>query len=278
MRTLTSTVVVEGLTYGEGPRWRDGLLWFSDMHADAIRTLGGDGSVGLGAKAHHPSGIGWTPDGDLLATTLDTAVLSRITADGSEPYCDLSELGLSLNDMVATADGRIYVDIYTERGGGAPRGGIVLVTPDRQARMVASDLVTPNGMAITADGTTLIAAETFGNRLHAWTIQGDGSLAEHRVFAELGGRSPDGICVDIEGGVWVGCFLAGEFLRVLDGGEVTDRVDTGDSWAVAPALGGPDMRTLYMVINDTTFEGIATGVSSCRIETVEVDVPGAGSP
>ena len=264
MRTLTSTVVAEGLTYGEGPRWRDGVLWFSDMHADAVRTLDGDGTLGLGAKAHHPSGIGWTPDGNLLVTTLETAVLSRITAEGSEPYCDLSDLGLSLNDMVATADGRVYVDIYTQRGGGAPRGGIVLVTP--------------NGMAITADGTTLIAAETFGNRLHAWTIEADGGLVDHRVFADLDGRSPDGLCVDVEGGVWVGCFLTGEFLRVLDGGEVTDRIDTGDSWAVAPALGGPDMRTLYLVINDTTFEGISTGASSCRIEAVEVDVPGAGSP
>ena len=278
MRTLTSTVVAEGLTYGEGPRWHDGSLWFSDMHADAVRTLDADGVLGLGAHAHHPSGLGWTPDDDLLVTTLETPVLSRVTSGGSEEYCDLSGLGLSLNDMVATPDGRVYVDVYTERGGGAPRGGIALVTPDGEARMVASGLVTPNGMAVTPDETTLIAAETFGNKLHAWTIRADGTLGDQRVFADLGPRSPDGLCVDVEGGVWVGCFLSCEFLRVLEGGEITDRVATGESWAVAPALGGPDMRTLYLVINDTTFEGIATGDSRCRIEAVEVAVPGGGSP
>jgi sugar lactone lactonase YvrE len=278
VRTLESTVVADDLTYGEGPRWHGGVLWFSDMHADAVRTLDADGALGLGATAHHPSGLGWTRAGDLLVTTLDNAVISRITPDGPEVYCDLSEFGLSLNDMVATPDGRVYVDIYTERGAGAPKGDIALVTPDGRVRIVASGLVTPNGMVVTPDGTTLIASETFGHRLHAWTIEPDGALCDQRVFADLGERMPDGITLDVEGGVWVGCFLSGEFLRVLEGGEITHRVSTGESWAVAPALGGPEMRTLYLVINDTTFMGIATGDSTCRIETVEVEVPGAGSP
>jgi len=238
VRTLQSAVVADGFAYGEGPRWRDGKLWFSDMHADAVRTLDADGTLALGASAHHPSGIGWTADGELLVTSLENAVLSRITANGPVVHCDLSELGLSLNDMVATPGGRVYVDIYTERGAGAPIGDIALVTPDGTARIVASGLVTPNGLAVT----------------------------------------PDGICLDVEGGVWVGCFVSGEFLRLLECGEITDRVPTGDSWAVAPALGGPEMRTLHLVINDTTFMGIATGDSTGRIETVEVDVPGAGSP
>jgi sugar lactone lactonase YvrE len=271
-------VVADGFTYGEGPRWHDGALWFSDMHADAVRTLDADGGLGLGAHADHPSGLGWTPDGELLVTSLGHAVLHRITPDGPQVHCDLSEFGPSLNDMVALPDGRIYVDVYTKLGGGPPPGDIALVAPDGTARIVATGLATPNGIAVTADGTTLIAAETFGNKLHAWTIQEDGALTDQRVFADFGPRSPDGICVDVEGGVWAGCFLSCEFLRVLEGGEITDRVATGESWAVAPALGGPDLRTLYLVINDTTFEGIATGDSSCRIEAVEVAVPGAGSP
>jgi sugar lactone lactonase YvrE len=278
VHTLQSKVVADGFTYGEGPRWHDGRFWFSDMHADVVRTVDVDGVVGVGAEANHPSCLGWTTDGDLLVTSLHDAVLRRITPDGPQVYCDLSEFGVSLNDMVATPDGRVYVDVYTDMGAGAPPGDIALVTPDATARIVARDLVTPNGMAVTPDGTTLIASETFGNQLHAWTIEADGGLADHRVFAELGERSPDGICLDVEGAVWVGCFLSCEFLRVLEGGEITDRVPTGKSWAVAPALGGVDMRTLYLVINDTTFEGVASGDSSCRIEAARVEVPGVGSP
>jgi sugar lactone lactonase YvrE len=248
------------------------------MHADAVRTLDGDGVLGVGATTHRPSGIGWTPDGDLLVTSLESTVLARITPDGPQAHCDLGEFGVSLNDMVALPDGRVYVDVYTQRGGGPPNGDLALVDPDGTARIVAAGLATPNGLAVTADGATLVAAETFGNRLHAWTIRADGSLTDQRVFAELGERHPDGICLDVEGGVWVGCFLSGEFLRVLDGGEITHRVPVGASWAVAPALGGPEMRTLHLLVNDTTFTGIATGESSCRVETVEVDVPGVGSP
>lgn len=278
METLTSTVLAEGFTYGEGPRWRDGRLWFSDMHADVVRTLDADGTVGVGASASHPSGIGWLPDGDLLVTSLPHAVVHRVTPDGEQVHCDLSEHGASLNDMVVLSDGRAYVDVYRNRGGGPPIGDLALVAPDGTAQIVAQELATPNGLAVTADGTTLVAAETYGSRLTAWAVQADGTLADQRVFAELEGRQPDGICVDVEGGVWVGCFLSGEFLRVLDGGEITHRVSVGESWAVAPALGGPEMRTLHLVVNDTTFEGIVTGDSTCRIETVEVEVPGAGSP
>lgn len=278
MQTLESTLLADGFTYGEGPRWRDGTFWFSDMFADAVRTLDADGVSDVGASFDHPSGIGWTPDGDLLVTSLESAVLSRITPDGPQPYCDLSEFGPSLNDMVALPDGRVYVDVYTQRGGGPPPGVLALVEPDGTAQIVADGLSTPNGLAVTADGTTLVGAETFGNRINAWTIRDDGTLTDQRVFADLGERAPDGICIDVEGGVWVGCFLSGEFLRVLDGGEITHRVSVGESWAVAPALGGPEMRTLHLVVDDTTFMGLATGESTCRIETVEVDVPGAGSP
>ena len=278
VQELSSTLLADGFTYGEGPRWRDGALWFSDMHAGVVRTVDPDGTVGVGASADHPSGLGWTPDGDLLVTSLPHAVLHRVTTDGPEVYADLTELGPSLNDMVALPDGRVYVDVYLKRGGGPPPGVIALVTPDGTARVVAEGLATPNGLAVTADGSTLVASETFGNRLSAWTIQDDGTLTDQRVFADLGERHPDGICTDVEGGVWVGCFLSGEFLRVLDGGEITHRVSVGESWAVAPALGGPELRTLHLVVNDTTFEGLATGDSTCRIETVEVDVPGVGSP
>jgi sugar lactone lactonase YvrE len=267
-------VVADGLGYGEGPRWHDGRLWFSDMHADVVRTLDTDGTLGIGAETPHPSGLGWTPEGDLLVSSLHATAVHRITPDGPVVHADLSGFGVGLNDMIALPDGRAYVDVYTQLGGGPPPGVLVLVRPDGSATQVAEGLATPNGLAVTADGSTLIAAETFGSRLHAWTIRPDGTLTDQRVFAELEGRHPDGICVDVEGGVWVGCFLTCEFVRVLDGGEITHRVPSGEQWAVATALGGPDLRTLYLVIDDTTFEGLATGVSSCRIEAVEVEVPG----
>jgi sugar lactone lactonase YvrE len=59
---------------------------------------------------------------------------------------------------------------------------------------------------------------------------------------------------------------------------VTHRVEIDRGWAIAPALGGVDGRTLYMVIDETTLEGLVTGESKGWIMQARVDVPGAGSP
>jgi sugar lactone lactonase YvrE len=144
--------------------------------------------------------------------------------------------------------------------------------------VVATDLAVPNGLGILPDERTLIVSETRGQRLLAYPIEADG-LGPVRVFANLGDEHhPDGLCVDAEGGVWVGCYDAGVFLRVLDGGEITDRVPVDGGWAVAPALGGADGRTLYLVVNDTTHEAHARGESKGRIVQTRVEVPGIGSP
>ena len=202
---------------------------------------------------------------------LGEAAVVLVRPDGSETRHDLGHLAWTTNDVVVHDD-RIYVDLYYRKGERV--GAIGLVSPDGETRVVADDLAMPNGMVVAADGSTLIVSETFGGRLLAFTITPKGDLTDQRVFAELGdGRHPDGLCLDTEGAVWVGCYDTGEFLRVRDGGEVADRVPVSPGWAVAPALGGPDGRTLFLVIDETTHEGLFSGDSIGRVETVEVEVP-----
>jgi sugar lactone lactonase YvrE len=271
-------VLAEGIDYPEGPRWHDGMLWFADVHANRVMTLDGDGNLAVVVETEHPSGLGWLPDGRLVFSTVRAPYLKRLDSDGVTLVHDLGARGLSLNDMVAGPDGRIYLDLYVDWGTGAPRGEILLAAPDGEVRTVATDLMTPNGLAITPDGSTLIASETFAGRLLAFTILPDGGLADRHVFADLGGeRRPDGLCLDAEGAVWVGT-LTGGFLRVLDGGEITHHVETKAHWAVAPALGGADRRTLYLLTADTTLEKQSRGESKGYIEVATADVPGAGWP
>ena len=115
-------------------------------------------------------------------------------------------------------------------------------------------------------------------RLTAFTIEADGLLSNRRVFADLEGYTPDGICLDAEGAVWVAAFDNGEFIRVLDGGEITDKIDVGDRRAVACNLGGADGKTLFCLIYDGSLDDIPTGARNAKIETAKVNVAASGSP
>jgi len=284
METLTPSVLLEGLLFPECPRWHEGKLWFSDMHAYKVQTVDPNGRLETVASvAERPAGLGFLADGRLMVVSMRDRRLLRLEADGLGEIADLSDLtGGDLNDMVVDAEGRAYIGNFGYDYHSNPMSlrpaNIVLVTPDGQARSVADGLIFPNGMVISPDGTTLIVAETFASRLTAFTVTPDGSLTDRRSFAELGGPLPDGICLDADGAVWVGSPTTGEFLRVVEGGTVTHRVPVPGKWAVACMLGGSDRLTLFLCTAETTPEDQSKDKSKGWIETVRVEVPGAGYP
>jgi sugar lactone lactonase YvrE len=284
METLTPSVLLEGLVFPECPRWHEGKLWFSDMHAYKVQTVDLNGRLEtIASVAERPAGLGFLPDGQLIVVSMRDRRLLRLEADGLREIADLSDLANgNLNDMVVDAEGRAYIGNFGYDYDSDPMSlrptNIVLVTPDGQARSVADGLIFPNGTVISPDGGTLIVAETFAGRLTAFTVASDGSLADRRLFAELGGPFPDGICLDADGAVWVGSPSTSEFLRVLEGGQVTHRVPVPGKWAVACMLGGDDRRTLFLCTAETTPQDLAKGKSKGWIEALRVDVPGAGRP
>jgi sugar lactone lactonase YvrE len=280
MQTVSTTLFVDGFSFGEGPRWHDDRLWFTDCPAGAVMTVDEAGRLEVAVETALPSGLGWLPDGTMVISTMYEAAIKRVGPDGVTVSHDLSDWAWATNDMVVGPDGSIYVDLYNQTDDGIA-GSIGYRAPGGDFRVVATDLATPNGLAIVPDGSTLIVSETFGERVLAFAIGADGSLSDQRVFADLGeGRHPDGLCLDAEGAVWVACYDTGEFLRVLGGGEITHRIQTERGWAIAPALGGSDRRSLYVIINDTMHLEHRRTVSDSRgrIEHARVDVPGAGWP
>jgi sugar lactone lactonase YvrE len=277
--TLASTPLAEGFVFGDGVRWHENRVWFSDLHGNRIMTADVAGNLAVIAETDHPSGLGWLPDGTLVFGTFGAPYLKRLETTGDVSVIhDFGPDASSLNDLVVGPGGRIYLDLYDDGYGEARRGHVVLVTPGG-AQQVTEDLMTPNGIGITPDQTTLIVSETYACRLLAYPIMADGTLGDRRIFADLATPlRPDGLCIDEEGAVWVGTVDASEFLRVLDGGVVTHRIPTPGRWAVAPALGGNDRRTLYLLTAETTYPDLARGQSKGYIEQTRVEIPGAGWP
>jgi sugar lactone lactonase YvrE len=279
---LTTTVLAGGLAFGEGPRWHDRKLWLSDMHANRVVTVDGDGKVERMVRvAGRPSGLGWLPDGKMLIVSMSERKLLRYDGRSIETHADLSELAPNeVNDLVVDESGRAYVSQFGfDFWKGAPfaKTSILLVGPDGRARVAADELAFPNGMVITPDGKTLIAAESYAARLTAFDVAEDGTLANRRIFAKLEGAVPDGICLDAEGCVWVASPVSKECLRVREGGEIAARVKT-ETQSIACMLGGPDRKTLYVLTAETTDPEESVKKRSARVETVKVDVAGAGLP
>jgi sugar lactone lactonase YvrE len=132
-------------------------------------------------------------------------------------------------------------------------------------------------MVITPDRKTLIVGETFGRRLTAFDIGADGSLANRRVWADLGNSLPDGICLDAEDAIWVACPTASEVIRVKQGGEVAERIKV-ETDAFACMLGGPDGRTLFIATAPNSDPEKCRATRRGRIEITQVEAARAGLP
>ena len=117
----------------------------------------------------------------------------------------------------------------------------------------------------------------YKRQLLAFDIEGDGSLSGRQLFADLGSRVPDGICLDAKGGIWVGDPANHSVFRVIEGGEVTHHIDL-ELNCYACMLGGQDRKTLYLVTAPNSGRGGAAKLREGRIERVRVDIPGAGTP
>jgi len=274
--------LLQGLIFPEGPRWHEGKLWFSDMHAHKVRTvdLAGHAEDVVEVPAW-PSGLGWLPDGRLLIVSMTDRKLLRLENGQLKTHADISKLAsYHCNDMVSDGQGRAWVGNfgYDLLSGGAPKQAeLVLVNPDGSARVAADKLDFPNGTVVTADGKTLIVGESMGHRLTAFDIEPDGSLSGRRTFAELGEAVPDGIALDEAGAVWVASPLTKELLRVRhDGG--TEECIKCDSMPIACALGGPGRKTLFVLLADSINPDECRAKQSACIETMEVAVGGAGWP
>jgi sugar lactone lactonase YvrE len=275
-------VLLDGLSFPEGPRWHAGRLWFSDFYTHMVIAVDVNGNrEDIAHVPGQPSGLGWLPDGRLLVVSMIDRKLLRLDPDGLHEAADLSAYAtFHCNDMVVDGEGRAYVgnfgfDHYSRAEPTPAR--LIRVDPDGTVTPVADDLWFPNGTVITPDGATLIVGESRANRLTAWDRTPDGSLSNRRVWADLGRNVPDGICLDAEGAVWSADPRNHEVVRVLEGGDVVERLSTGERGAYACMLGGEDRRTLFICTN-TASGPTAAQRRDGRIDYTRVEVPGAGWP
>jgi sugar lactone lactonase YvrE len=266
----------------ESPRWHGDRLYFSDWSAGEVVAVDLAGRSEVIARVKSlPLCTAFLPDGRLVILSSPGGQLLRREPDGSlVTHADLGQPGW--NDI--TVDGRGH--IYVNRAGFNPTAGeefqpgfVFLVTPDGSVRQVADDIAFPNGMAVTADNSTLIVADSYRHNLVAFDIDGDGGLSGRRIWAHVGNGVPDGICTDEQNAVWYADVPSQRCVRVAEGGAVLQTVEL-DRGGFACMLGGPRRTTLFIVAarwqGMTESEMVVPG--SGQVLALDVDVPGAGWP
>lgn len=284
MTPRSTSVILDGLIFPEGPRWHDERLWFSDQHDKRVVAMDVDGTAETIVDVpQQASGLGWLPDGRMLVVSMLDRRVMRLEPDGSfVVHADLTELAPgSCNDMVVDRTGRAYVgnfgfDMYA--GAKPALTGLIAVEPDGSTRVVAEELAFPNGTVITPDGATLMVGESMASRITAFDIDADGTLTNRRVWATIEGATVDGMCLDAEGAIWAACPFTGRVMRIREGGEIVDEVKGTHPGSFACMLGGADRRTLYVCTAPTHVPDEARVAHDGHIEAVVVDVPGAGLP
>jgi len=291
--TRSTQVLTDGIFFGEGPRWYESRLWFSDFYAFAVKSVSLAGDVRTEFEIQdRPSGLGWMPDGSMLIVSMTKRQILKRETDGSiSVHADLSHIAdFHCNDMVVDAQGRAYVgnfgfDLDAEMASRGvesilsdhPTAKIACVLPDGTTSVAASDMHFPNGSVITPDGKTFIVGETLGGALTAFDINTDGSLSGRRLWASTGTRVPDGITLDANGHIWMASPLSPECILFAEGGEVLEVINT-DNNCYACMLGGDDGKTLFMLTAESSDAHVAAAKATGKILTATVDAPHAGRP
>jgi sugar lactone lactonase YvrE len=270
MKTLLT-----GLAMGESPRWHDGRLWFWDWGAQEIISTDFEGNreVALRVPFSLPFSIDWMPDGRLLVVSGREGLLLRQEAGGGlVTHADLTRLSNNAwNEIVVDGQGNAYINTGD---------AIALVTPEGSVRRVADGGAFPNGMAVTANNSTLIMAESHGKKLTAFDIAANGDLSNRRIRADLHGGVPDGITMDSENTIWYADVPNKRCVRVREGGEVlqTAQLDRG---CFACMLGDTRGGTLFMIVAEWRGMekiGEVAQARTGRVLTMPAPAPHAGWP
>ena len=291
----TARVVAQGFSLLEGPRWSHDALYVSDFHTQRVLRFPGpvDGTYETVCEVPgQPSGLAITESGVVYAVSMLDRSLVRWTGEALEVVADLSQIPGPANDMAMDREGRCYVGNFGLRGGQGTQltpTQLLVVDPGGGVSVAADDVVFPNGIVLTADERTLLVAETYRGRITAFDVVDGGRLGARRIWADFTMSEPpldvtgatevlpvlpDGLCLDVEGALWVADAKGHGVARVEEGGRVLDFVETGGLSVYAPALGGPDLTTLFLCCAPPTETFDAATARRSALLACEVDVPG----
>ena len=248
------TLISEDFSFTEGPAVdKYGNVYFTDQPNNKILKWSPEsGSIETYLEESlRSNGLYFDHDGNLLACADEKNQLIKIDSGKNVTVLINDFEGLRLNgpnDLWVDSKGGIYfTDPFYQRPYWShdskeidPERVYYFTPSTGELVVVADDVVKPNGIIGSADGTLLYIADIEDQKTYAYEINEDGSLGNRTLITEMGS---DGMTLDNEGNL----YLTGNGVTVFDSeGNQIEHIEVPQGWTANVTFGGADQETLFI--------------------------------
>ena len=248
---------VPPLALGEGPLWVSSLQTLFWVDILGRKIYGYREGEGVTFVLDTPDVVGFlVPWSDgLIAGVRNTLCHVHLNTRRLTPLLHLPfEAPLRFNDGKCDPEGRLWVGVMNDDRplpGETPQGRLLCLDGENVLQTLAPMDIS-NGMAWTSDGF-YYHADTTTHRIDRYRRLPDGAVTDRQMAVDCGAASPDGLCIDAEGMLWVALWGSGCVQRFdpCTGQALPERVELPEEHTSCCCFGGEDLRTLYI----TTAEG-----------------------
>jgi xylono-1,5-lactonase len=275
---------LETLAHGygliEGPRVDErNRFYFSDVPNGGVYRRSPDGIVEtLIPRRRGVGGIALNAAGGIVCSGRSLIGWNEATRQSRDLFAEWEGRALrGLNDLTVDAQGSVFVGSLEFDALSTDKpipGNLFRVDPPGTATKLWEGIEVTNGMGFSPDARLLYHCDSTTKAVWAYDVTADRRVKDRRVFATLPEGWPDGMAVDVDGGVWVAVVRYGEVVRFKANGTLERRIKMPASMVTSLAFGGADMMDLYVVTADNTEDASRKGT----IFRMRADVPGLAVP
>ncbi|MCB1496709.1 MAG: SMP-30/gluconolactonase/LRE family protein [Bauldia sp.] len=258
--------------YPEGPSYRDGILYYTEMGSDRVMTWDGrENRVLWSRRGCYPTTVAQWRDSEMIVLCHRQELLARIDRSGGTlGLIEADDTGRGFptpNAATPDGEGGLYFSSSGMFSPQAPATGAVLYLDAKGGlRRVADGIHYSNGVALSPDGRTLFVSEHLSRNVLAFDVAADGGLSGRRIFLHLDDIvgadpdrgwevGPDGLAVDREGNLFIAEYGGGRILVVDRAGSLRATIRVPEAYVTSMVL-VPDESRLFITAPATIF---ATG-------------------